>query len=340
MSELHLPPQELASTTAFRFKTPPHPHYTRTQKHYPLQRRSSQDLTATIMVGYSRKTKLAVMLKSSLPQCTAPVDALLNVPEPFEEVLAQLPFLDLVIATGVNTTFRLFIFSSPRLKRKLFLLPTKPQGSRKQRKHLDTNGIYGAFMSHNDCLNNLDALNSPSVSLCPSILEPSHHLRSAHLSIRAVEAHLWPYFYLTNPPCVHAHVYFTYGGTNSEGVYVLVEAGRSIYRRDGVTLTAIQEALEQSGSVKVSHGGLVGTQRGRFKVGQKHAHQPVYDTTVKVQVVRCEKRYKCKLSLVLKKTTIKLHGDPVVSEEGTGSMVPVGGIQALYMSARKIRFKD
>ena len=121
---------------------------------------------------------------------------------------------------------------------------------------------------------------------------------------------------------------------------MLVEAGRSIYRRDGVTLTAIQEALEQSGSVKVSHGVLVGSQRGRLKVGRKQAHQPVYNTTVKAQVARCEKRYKCKLSLVLKETTIKLHGDPVISEEGTGSMVPVGGIQALYMSARKIRFKD
>ena len=121
---------------------------------------------------------------------------------------------------------------------------------------------------------------------------------------------------------------------------MLVEAGRSIYRRDGVTLTAVREALEQSGSVKVSHGVLIGSNRGRLKVGQKYAHQPVYNTTVKAQVAGCEKRYKCKLSLAQKETTIKLHGDPVISEEGTGLMVPVGGIQALYMSARKVRFKD
>lgn len=264
MSELHLPPQELASTTAFRFTTPPHTHCTLTQEHYPLQRRPSQNLLATVMVGDSRNAKLAVMLKSSLPQCTTPVDALLNVPELFEEVLAQLPFLDLVIATGVNTAFRKFTFSSQRLKRKLFLLPTKPHGSRKQRKHLDTNGIYGAFMSFGDCLNGSTGLNSPAVSLCPSLLEPSYRPRTAHLSTRAAEAQLWPHVYLTNPPCVHAHVYFTYGGTNSEGAYVLVEAGRSIYRRDGVTLTAVREALEQSGSVKVSHGVLIGSNRGRL----------------------------------------------------------------------------
>lgn len=292
------------------------------------------------MVGHSRKAKLAVMLKSSRPRYAAPVDSLLNIPELFEEVLAQLPFLDLVIATGVNTTFRKFIFSSQRLKRNLFLLPKKPQGSRKQRKHLDANGIFGAFISHDDCLYGFAELNSPSVSLCPSILEPSHRLRTAHLSTRVAEAQLWPHVYLTNPPCVHTHVYFTYGGANSDGVYVLVEAGRSIYRRDGVTLAAIHEALEQSGSVKVSHGKLVESQHGRIKVGQKRVHRPVYNTTVNAQVAICEKRYKCKLSLVLKDTTIKLHGDPVISEEDTGSMVPVGGIQALYVSGRKVRFED
>ena len=124
-------------------------------------------------------------------------------------------------------------------------------------------------------------------------------------------------------------------------MYVLAEAGRSIYRRDGVTFVAIQEALEQSGSVQVNHGGLFTSARGRRKIGQKHEDKPKYNTTVSEQVERCEKRFKCKLSLVLKDTTIKLHGDPVLSEESTGSMVPVGGREALYgMNARKIRFED
>lgn len=292
-------------------------------------------------MGASQKTKLALMLKSSNQhRRTAALDSLLNIPELFEEVLAHLPFLDLVIATGVNTTFREFIFSSQKLKRKLFLLPIKPQRSRKQRKQFDANGIFGPSMSHDDCLNGSVGLNSPSVTLCPFLLEPSHRMRMAHLTTRAAEAQLWPHIYLTDPPCAHAHVYFTFGGTNAEGVYVLVEAGRSIYRRDGVTFAAIQEALEQSGSVKVSHGGLVGSQRGRLKVGQKHVHAAMYNTTARAQVAICEKRYKCKLSLVLKDTTIKLHGDPVTIEEAVGSMVPVGGRQALYMSGRKIRFED
>lgn len=176
-------------------------------------------------MGASQKAKLAIMLKSSKPR-SAPVNSLINIPELFEEILAQLPFLDLVIATGVNTTFRDFIFSSQRLKRKLFLLPKTPQGSRKERKHLDKNGIFGLFMSHDDCLNGLAALNSPSVTLCPFLLEPSHQLRMAHLTTRVTKAQRWPHVYLADPPCAHAHVYFTFGGTNSKGVYVLVRKRR------------------------------------------------------------------------------------------------------------------
>jgi hypothetical protein len=63
-------------------------------------------------MGASRKAKLAIMLKSSRLQRTAPLNSFINIPELFDEVLAQLPFLDLVIATGVNITFRKFIFSS------------------------------------------------------------------------------------------------------------------------------------------------------------------------------------------------------------------------------------
>jgi hypothetical protein len=170
-------------------------------------------------MGASRKAKLAIRLKSlEQHQRTAPVDSLTNIPELFEEVLAQLPFLDLVIATGVNTTFRRFIFSFQRLKRKLFLLPPEPKGSRKRRKHLAEDGIFGAFMSHDDCLNGWDELNSPSVTLCPFLLEPSHRLGMAHLTTRLAEAQLWPHIYLTDPPCCHAHVYFTLGGTNAQEV--------------------------------------------------------------------------------------------------------------------------
>lgn len=293
-------------------------------------------------MGVTQKSKLTIMLISSKQhQRTAPVNSLINISALFEEVLAQLPFLELVIATGINTTFRNFIFSSQRLKRKLFLLPPKPQGSRKRRKHLDMNGIFGSFISHDDCLSGWSELSLPSVTLCPFLLEPSHRLGMAHLTTRAAEAQLWPHIYLTDPPCCHAHVYFTYGGTNAQEVYVLAEAGRSIYRRDGVTFAGIQEALEQSGSVQVSHGGLVTSGRGRRKIGQKHLHKLKYNTTVTAQVARCEERYKCKLSLVLKDTTIKLHGDPIASEESTSSMIPVGGREALYgMNARKIRFED
>ena len=195
------------------------------------------------------------------------MESFVTVPELFEELLDQLPFLDLVIATGVNATFRNFIASSQRLQRKLFLLPNKPCGSKEHRRRFDKKGIFGAYMSSNTCLDASANLDSPPVTLCPFLLEPSHSPRTAHLSIRAAKARFWPFMYLTQPPCVHAHVQFAYGGINEHGMYVLVEAGRTIYRRGGVTLAAIEEALSQSGSVQVSRGqSNMSSTRGCSKV--------------------------------------------------------------------------
>lgn len=225
-------------------------------------RATSQNSTAK-----ARTAKQIVLNPSTHHQHTVAMESFVTVPELFEELLDQLPFLDLVIATGVNATFRNFIASSQRLQRKLFLLPNKPCGSKEHRRRFDKKGIFGAYMSSNTCLDASANLDSPPVTLCPFLLEPSHSPRTAHLSIRAAKARFWPFMYLTQPPCVHAHVQFAYGGINEHGMYVLVEAGRTIYRRGGVTLAAIEEALSQSGSVQVSRGqSNMSSTRGCSKV--------------------------------------------------------------------------
>jgi hypothetical protein len=55
---------------------------------------------------------------------TTPVAEVFNTPELLESVLSHLPVLGLVIATGINKTFRGAIQASPQLQRQLFLLPT------------------------------------------------------------------------------------------------------------------------------------------------------------------------------------------------------------------------
>jgi hypothetical protein len=282
------------------------------------------------------------MLKSSTHHHRASgLEVIMNIPELFDAILDQLPFLDLVLATGVNTKFREFILNSQRLQRKLFMRASKPRTALEHRKHFDKKGIYGPYLRSHACLNVLSDLEPPPVTLCPFLLEPSHSPRTAHFSTRAAEALFWPRMHLTDPPCAHAHVNFTYGGTNTQGVYVMVEAGRTIFRRNGVTFAAIEEALSQLGSVKVRNGDVIKSRKGRYKTGETRENLILYNTTIAKQVVRCQKRYKCKLSMVLRATTIKLHGDPVISEEATKSTTPLGGIKALFgLNSQKIRFED
>jgi hypothetical protein len=280
------------------------------------------------------------MLKSSTQQRSSGLDSIINIPELFDSILAHLPFLDLVIALGVNTTFREFILNSQKLQRKLFLLPSKPRSAREQRKHFDKRGIFGPYLGSYACLNFFAERNPSPVTLCPFLLEPSHSPRTAHLSARAAEAYFWPRMYLIDPPCAHAHVNFAYGGTNKQGRYVMLEASRTVFRRGGVTLWAIEEALSQIGSIKVRLGDLIKSRRGRYKTGETRENLILHDTTV-VEQVRCQKRYKCKLSMILGATAIRLHGYPIASEEASNSTTPLGGVKALFgLHPQKIRFEN
>lgn len=269
------------------------------------------------------------------------MDSVINIPELFESILLELPFLNLVIATGVNSTFRDFTFSSQKLQRKLFLLPTKQQRSRRQQKHFYKEGVFGPHMKQDACLSFLYRGEPPQVALCPFLLEPSFSPRTAHISTRAAEALSWPRMYLTDPPCAHAHVNFVYHGVTSHGRYVLMEAGRSIYRRGGVTLAAIEEALSQSGTVVVRRGNTSSVQNYRAGEDEDCSNLFLRNTTVAAQIVDCEKRYKCKLGMDLRATTIRLHGSPFISDETTKATIPMAGKYALYGScARKIRFDN
>lgn len=55
------------------------------------------------------------------------VAQVLGTPELLEGILSHLPVLDLVVATGVNKTFRNAIQASSELQRNLFMLPSKDE---------------------------------------------------------------------------------------------------------------------------------------------------------------------------------------------------------------------
>ena len=340
MSGLRLPPASLPSRSSWL-------HDSATPTRQPMYKQRFSDTLSspsTTSLQSSRRipSRKRTMVKSSThQQRSSGLDSIINIPELFDSILALLPFLDLVVVLGVNTTFREFILNSQRLQRKLFLLPSKPRSAREQRKHFDKKGIFSPYLGSYACLNLLAERNPSPVTLCPFLLAPSHSPRIARLSARAAEAYFWPRMYLTDPPCAHVHVNFAYGGTNKQGRYEMLEASRTIFRRGGVTLWAIEEALSQIGSIKVRLGDLIKSRRGRSKTGETRENLILHDTTVVEQVVRCQKRYKCKLSMILGATTIRLHGDPVTSEEASNSTTPLGGVKALFgLHPQKIRFED
>lgn len=270
-------------------------------------------------------------IKSVETTSAAEMDSVINTPELFEEILFQLPFLDLNIATGVNHTFRDFIFNSRRLQRKLFRLPATLPSSRKKKKYFDQHGVFGPFMDQDMCLNHFKK--QKQVTLLPFLLEPSciPKMQTAHLSVRAAEAYSWPVMYLTDPPCAHAYVSLTYIGIGKDQTIIGLEAGRSLYRQDGVTLAAIEEALHQSGHVTVRMG----------KSKNKMRSQRLQDTTMAWQIGSFQRRYQCKLKMDIAATTIKLHGIPLRSEEVPNSKMSMKGLHGLCAwGARKIRFED
>jgi hypothetical protein len=271
--------------------------------------------------------------------CTsaATMDSIINLPELFEEVLHQLPFLDLVIATGVNHTFRNFISSSPKLQRKLFQLPSFPPRSEAEQKHFSKQDIFGRGFKQDICLNFGTGGKPATVTLCPFLLEPDCEPNTpiAHLTARAAEANFWPNMYLTDPPCAHAQIFFSYIGIY--GIYgekqMTVEAYRTVFRWEGVTLTTIEEALSQTGAVTIRK------RNGKRNIGVRTIH----GTTLSAEVESHQERHRCELSMDVRATTISLHGIPIRSDEASFVMMPMKGLQgvtATWGGARKIRFEN
>lgn len=261
------------------------------------------------------------------------MDSVGNIPELLEEILIQLPFLDLVTATRVNHTWRDFIYSSVRLQRKLFSRPTRAPA---QEDDVDKHGMIGRWKSHKYCLYN--KTKKWTATLCPYLLTPGYDRRSAHLTERAVRADSWPYMHLTNPPCAHAHVYFTYKGISEDDTLVIVEGGRSLYRWDGVTIAAIDEALYQSGAVKVREIVRWSSTQSEPKVLLR---QWLQNTTLSAEVASCEEYYSCKMAIDVAETRIRLHCETRVPDGVASYVVPFRFKPMVYaVPGRKIRFEE
>jgi hypothetical protein len=229
------------------------------------------------------------------------MDTVINTAELFEAILEQLPFLDLVLASGVNHRFRDFINRSKKLKRKLFILPAASA------KHKPNKcGVIGSSTTQEDLLEN--PIQEP-INL-PSLLVNSAIPQTAHLSERAVKTTFLPYDkYLTQPPCAHITVHFTYVCITPDQTHVQLEATRSSYRKKGVTLLSIRQMLFQSGAVKMRSGD-----RKQFKINQGSFR---YNKTIYDEIELAERFYGCKMKIHLAQTTIGLYANVLPEADKT-----------------------
>jgi hypothetical protein len=212
------------------------------------------------------------------------MDAVLNTAELLEAMLEQLPFRDLVLATRVNHRFRDFINGSKKLKRKLFIIPV---ASTKHK--LNKYGVIGGSITQAELSRN--PIEEP-VSLLPLLLVKSTVPKTAHISERAWKAdHLSYNIFLTNPPCAHLTMHFTYVCVTCDGTHIQLEGTRSSYRAKGITLLSVRQMLSQSGAVKVQCG-----ERKKFK-NLKGFYR--YNTTMYDEIESYERFYDCKMKIHL-----------------------------------------
>jgi hypothetical protein len=210
--------------------------------------------------------------------------------EIIEAILSHLPIFDLIVATGINMTFRTIVQNSPMLQRKLFLRPAKQPMLYVQVEHPDygcrtrvaeESGVDVDVDEHDDGeLYASDDSEEDSewqwsgehavVDLCPFLLRNFHgyHNRSVrervlykggekvHFSKLAALAEHWANMYLTNPPCTEVIAHMSYyngiaGGDGSiEGVRIL--ADRTVYCENGVTVASLFDVLNMEGNVKIT----------------------------------------------------------------------------------------
>jgi hypothetical protein len=206
----------------------------------------------------------------------------LNLPhEILEAILSHLPTLSLIVATGVNMTFRTIAQNSQTLQRNLFLRPTnrprefvKIEDDRKvsvatQRTY--DHGVEDDISENAGSENDADGhdirnLGGPSAmayeiaALCPLLVpERDDHVCEACgypgprvfcLSRLTPLAEHWANMYLTNPPTKEVVVYLHYTGGYARQYNV--SADRTVYCETGVTVAALLDAIYLKGPVEIT----------------------------------------------------------------------------------------
>jgi hypothetical protein len=265
-----------------------------------------------------------------------PVGGDLGLPlELLETILSYLPTLDLIVATGVNMTFRNLVQNSPTLQSKLFLRPTnKPREFVKLQDDCKVAVAAQKDFDHGFLPYNKDDpaqqdLTYEIAALCPLLIPQADYesdgesayggSRVVCLSRLAPLAEHWANMYLTNPPSTEVRFDLTYHGGYARQYSVAERYNVSC--ETGVTLASLLDVIYLKGDIVVEREP--GWWPHRY-LGDMAGHKT--DTTISQVIAELEgwwrgQEWGCmmgKMELDLSRTTIEIP-DLVFREWDTGS---------------------
>lgn len=224
--------------------------------------------------------------------------AVFNVQELLESVLSYLPVVDLVRSRRVNKTLHRLIETSPKLQRKLFLLPRNnlpkywswaSKENTNDRSFLSSRRLTSASSSSRE-KSNIVALLNPLLQAddwdIKSSLDETRSLvvvSSTEIDKRILTTkNKWPEMYLTNPPCTEVRIAFSYCEISDKIHNQRLHVKREVYDPAGVTFASIWDALQQKNSITVW---------GNYEPWRKDSGQPgLEESTVREVIDRHRRR--------------------------------------------------
>ena len=227
---------------------------------------------------------------NTAPKVNDMAAAVFNVPELLESILYYIPMVDLIRSRRVNKALHRLIETSPKLQRKLFLLPSNDPPMHygwiyhtevdKMLAWLGTPlppGISPRSPKVIAVLNPLLVANDWDFDCSPDETHSLAVVHSTKIDKRILNCNTWPEMYLTSPPCTNVQISIVYIAEADGHGYSRLIVHRNVCDLAGVTFATVQKVLHEEGSVIVGGDCEVAPQ-GRWN------YQEVEGTTVREQI--------------------------------------------------------
>lgn len=190
-------------------------------------------------------------------------DLVFGTAELFEAILTELPFFDLVVASGVNHRFRDFVTGSRKLQQQLFLLPVPDPARCDQQKGpaQERQGALSPYNSDDSDANELNSLDFHEFGdVCPilDLLTDNLYIGRNYKSVRTLlqqrlgKTGSWRRMYLTRPPLKLVSFDEVYVVDRTDGSTVTYKTSHLAEHDEGVKFSHIDEEAHKHASVYVS----------------------------------------------------------------------------------------